>query len=334
VTVNRTVLIDDLLGSEDPAVRWRLMVRVLGEDPVSRRSQAVQQEVKDSPRVRSLLAGLNTAKHVYAKWQGAHWVLAALADIGYPSGDEALASAAQQVLETWLQDGFYAEFEARSKAEAYKKRGVAVMHGRYRRCASQQGNALYFLTKLGLIDQFAAHRLVERLLHWQWPDGGWNCDKNPQADSSSIMETLLPMCGLHLFGRETQTMRAVDAARRAAEVLLTRRLFKRRSDGTPIHPEFICLHYPLYWHYDFLGGLKAMAEVGLVDDPRCADALDLLEQKELPGGGWPAEKRYYKVASEDGLHADYVDWGGTSRGRMNAWVTTDALYVLRKAGRT
>jgi len=72
VSVNRTVLIDSLLGSEDPAVRWRLMVRVLGEDPVFPRVKAVQQEVKDSPRVRSLFAGLNTAKHVYAKWQGAH----------------------------------------------------------------------------------------------------------------------------------------------------------------------------------------------------------------------------------------------------------------------
>jgi len=74
------------------------------------------------------------------------------------------------------------------------------MQGRYRRCASQQGNALYFLTKLGLIDQFAADRLVERLLHWQWPDGGWNCDKNPQADSSSIMQTLLSMCGSTSLG--------------------------------------------------------------------------------------------------------------------------------------
>jgi hypothetical protein len=104
-----------------------------------------------------VLVGLNTATHVYAKWQGAHWVLAALADIGYPSGDEALASAAQQVLETWLQDRFYAEFEARSKAEAYKKRGVAVMQGRYRRCASQQGNALYFVT---LIDLWRDYRPI------------------------------------------------------------------------------------------------------------------------------------------------------------------------------
>jgi len=32
-------------------------------------------------------------------------------------------------------------------------------------------------------------------------------------------------------------------------------------------------------------------------------------------------------------NADYVNWGGTSRKRMNPWVTVDALAVLRAAGR-
>jgi hypothetical protein len=93
------------------------------------------------------------------------------------------------------------------------------------------------------------------------------------------------------------------------------------------------LHYPPYWHYDFLAGLKAIVEQGLIDDPRCADALDLLEQKELPGGGWPAERRFYHVSTNVELHADCVDWGPTSKHRINEWVTTDALYVLRATGR-
>ena len=28
-----------------------------------------------------------------------------------------------------------------------------------------------------------------------------------------------------------------------------------------------------------------------------------------------------------------VDWGGTSKLRMNEWVTADVLYVLKAAGR-
>jgi hypothetical protein len=332
--VRRTALVDSLLHSGEPSIRWR----VLDADAESAEVGQLQDQVRSSPRVRSLLARraadgrINSGGNVYAKWQGAHWVLATLADIGYPAGDASLSPLRDQVLECWLQDGFYVEFEAHSKAGAYRRAGVPIMHGRYRRCASQQGNALYALSQLGLLDD-NADQLVERLLHWQWPDGGWNCDKNPVADTSSFMETLIPMRGLALYGRLTNDQRAREAARRAAEVFLDRRLFKRRSNGRLIHPEFVQLHYPLYWHYDILGGLKVLAEVGVITDPRCADALDVLEQKELPDGGWPAERRYYKVSSQLELHADYVDWGGTSKLRMNEWVTSDALYVLRAAGR-
>jgi hypothetical protein len=204
--------------------------------------------------------------------------------------------------------------------------GVPVMAGRHRRCASQQGNALYAIVTLGLADE-RAERLVERLLHWQWPDGGWNCDKDPSADTSSFMETLTPLRGLAAYGH------AHDAVRRAAAVFLDRGLCKRRSDGEIIRAEFTQLHYPLYWHYDILGGLKVMAEAGLIGDPRCTFALDLLERKRLADGGFPSEARHYKVTGKVELGADSVDWGGTSRRLSNPWVSADAFCVLNAAGR-
>jgi hypothetical protein len=211
-------------------------------------------------------------------------------------------------------------------------RGVPVLNGRHRRCASQQGNALLAVVRLDLVDD-RAPRLVERLLHWQWPDGGWNCDRNPSADTSSFMETLPPMRALAAWSARTGDVEAGRAAARAAEVFLERRLFKRRSTGQVIHPEFTKLHYPLYWHYDLLAGLIAMAELGRIGDPRCADALDLLESKQLPDGGWPAEARYYRHSTTVALGNDDVDWGGTSTRRSNPWVTVDALAVLRAARR-
>jgi hypothetical protein len=235
-------------------------------------------------------------------------------------------------LDFWLGERFYREFEAKTKADVYTQEGVPVMRGRHRRCASQQGNALYCLLKLGLADK-RTERLAERLIHWQWPDGGWNCDKTPGADTSSFMETLLPMLGLGLLGRMRNNKQAAKAARKASEVFLSRDFFKRRSNGKIIHPEFLSLHYPLYWHYDILGGLKAMAELGLIKDPRCSAALDLLESRELADGGWAAEKRYYKVSKKVELGAEFVDWGGTGKKKMNPWVTADALYVLNAAGR-
>jgi hypothetical protein len=184
------------------------------------------------------------------------------------------------------------------------------------------------------IEDGRADSIVERLLHWQWPDGGWNCDRHPKADTSSFMETLLPMLGLASYALHHSSAEVSRAVGRASEVFLRRRLFRRASNGQVIHPDFVTLHYPLYWHYDFLGGLKAMALLGKIGDPRCAEALDLLEEKRLPDGGWPAERRYYKVRPHAfEANSDYVDWGGTNSRRMNEWVTADALAVLRSADR-
>jgi hypothetical protein len=329
---------DRLLSSGEPSVRWKTLVHVLGENPESKSAVALGNEVRASPRVLKLLGGRDASGRMvrgrgpYSKWQGAHWALAHLADIGYPRGDQSLAPMRDQVLEAWLDEEFFTEFETDDKARVYGRHGVPLMRGRYRRCGSQQGNALFMTLALGLDDGRCA-RLVERLLHWQWPDGGWNCDKDPSAATSSFTETLLPLRGLSLYAQATGDPSARKAALRAAEVFLERRLFRRRSGGNIIKQEFTKLHYPLYWHYDILGGLKAMAEAGLIGDPRCADALDLLESKRLADGGWPAEAKYYHVSDAVELGAEMVDWGETSSRVMNEWVTVDALSVLRAAGR-
>jgi len=318
------------------------MVRVVGEDPHSRKIRDLQKDIRNSPRARALLAGrdqrLVREAHVYAKWRGAHWTLAALAAIGYPAGDESLLPMRDQVLDYWLSSAFYQEFESRSSVpKSRSAEGVPKIQGRYRRCGSQQGNALYSITRLGLADQ-RSDGLVERLLHWQWPDGGWNCDRKPSAHISSFNESMLPMIGLAAHAERGGDDAARQAALRASEVFLRRRLFRRRTDGTVISPHWLRPKYPRYWHYDMLGGLRAMAEMGLIMDPRCADALDLLERKELPGGGWAAEGRFYKVAPNLDTSSRFgsislVDWGGSGQRRMNEWVTADALHVLRAAGR-
>jgi hypothetical protein len=147
------------------------------------------------------------------------------------------------------------------------------------------------------------------------------------------METLLPLRGLALYAQITGDKAVSQAADKAAEVFLCRSLFKRRSTGTPVRAEFLRLHYPLYWHYDILGGLKVMAEAGYVEDARCRDAIDLLLQKRLPDGGWPAESSFYRISEKEVAGTEIVDWGGTGKRRMNEWVTADALAVLAAAGR-
>jgi hypothetical protein len=309
-----------LLEAAEPAIRYKALAALKGPDaPETRRARA---EIPRSPIVLGLLAERDPEGrlhyHPYAKWQGAHWTLAALADIGYPPGDESLRPLLEQVY-AWLFGQSH-----RSKIKA--------IDGRTRRCASQEGNALFAALSLGLADE-RANRLAADLIGWQWPDGGWNCDKNPSADSSSFMESLIPLRALAHHARQTGSEASRAAAGRAAGVFLSRELFKRRSDGTIIYPDFVRLHYPCYWHYDILFGLKVIAEAGFLDDPRCAAALDLLESKRLPNGGFPAEAKYYHLGGAQPSNRSPVDWGGVSARQMNPWVTADALGVLAAAGR-
>jgi hypothetical protein len=336
--MTRPEIIDKLLKSEEPSIRWKAQVNVLGEKRENAKIHALEKEIKASPRMKALLQMVDKSgrpkENVYAKWQGAQWIFMILADIGYPRGDKFLLPTADELMKTWLGERFFNEVVIEKKADAYKNRlAIPLMQGRHRTCASQQGNALYSVLKLGLEDE-RTHQLAERLLYWQWPDGGWNCDKEPDADTSTFIHTLWSMRGLDLYAKENNDKKAAASVKRSAEVFLSRNLYKRASNGKVIREEFVKLHYPLYWHYDILGALKVFAEMDMTSDARFDDALDLLEEKELPGGGWPAESRYYtKVSNSISLGADYVDWGGTSGKKMNEWVTADALYVLRKFGR-
>jgi len=315
-------IMDKLLNSDEPSVRFKVSVNVLGKASESVEIVKLQKEIASSPRVRLLLSERGEDGKIpfgpYSKWYGAHWVLASLADIAYPPGDESLLPLREQVYE-WL-------FSSR-----HEKR-ITSIEGRVRRCASQEGNALYYLLALGLADA-RTEALAERLVKWQWPDGGWNCDKRPEAINSSFMESLIPLRALALHAKVIGNRASKMAAERAAEIFLKRRLYKRQRDGRVMNDDFVTLHYPCYWHYDILFGLKVMAEAGFIGDERCHDALDLLESRRLPDGGFPAEKKYYQVTEKKKTGRSLVDWGGTSKRRMNEFVTADALYVLKESGR-
>ena len=330
-------IIIQLLASDDPCIRLKTRLRVLGEDAALPEMRTMAEAVRSSDRVRAMVslrdADGRISGSAYAKFTGAHWILPILADLGYPAGDTDLVPLRDQVYATWLDPKHTQERVVERESARYKSQpGVPIIDGRARRCASQQGNALWSTLALGIEDG-RADELARLLIRWQWPDGGWNCDRKTGVVNSSYMESLIPMRALALHGRLAGDGASTEAALRASDIFLKRRLYRRQSDGSVMNEDFVKLHYPYYWHYDILFGLKVLGEMGLLGDPRCAEALDLLESKRLPDGGFPAERRHYRVVETPANGGSLVDWGGTSRKRMNPWVTIDALAVLRKAGR-
>ncbi|MFX0211953.1 MAG: hypothetical protein ACFFDT_38615 [Candidatus Hodarchaeota archaeon] len=147
------------------------------------------------------------------------------------------------------------------------------------------------------------------------------------------MESPIPLRVLALHARKTNDSVSQDVAKSAAEIFLKRKIYKRQIDGSIIKDDLVKLHYPCYWHCEILFGLKILAEADFTDE-RCTDALDLLESKQLSNSGFPAETKYYQVTTNVKRSGKpLVNWGGVSQNRMNEFVTVDALYVLKKAGR-
>jgi hypothetical protein len=301
-----------LLDSDEPAIRLLAKRDLLG----TKRPREAEQ-VLEGPLVRALLAGQKPdggfGGHPYGKWGGAHWRLVSLVELGVPAGEPRCVAAAETVL-GWLTGPGH-------------RRGVQVINGLTRRCASQEGNALAVCCRLGLADDSRVRLLAESLVEWQWPDGGWNCDRRATGRRSSFHESLPPMWGLHEHAEATGDSDAKAAADRTAELFLEHRIFRRLSDGEPIHPSFTALHYPPFWHYDALQALVVLARMGRAGDPRAADAVALVRDRRLPDGRWRAGGRWWKQPGSAGSNVEVVDWG---RG-PSEMVTLNALRVLSAA---
>jgi hypothetical protein len=307
--------VDWLLESDEPGIVAQAKRDLLDEPTPAEAARALE-----GPKVRTLLAGQQAdggfGTHVYAKWGGAHWRLVSLVELGVPAGEPRCLAAVETVL-AWLT------------GKGHRDR-IPVIDGLTRRCGSQEGNALAVCCRLGLADDPRVRLLAESLVEWQWPDGGWNCDKKASGYRSSFNESLPPMWGLHEYWAATGETGAREAAMRTAELFLEHRLFRALATGEPIRESFVTVHSPPFWHYDFFQALVVLARMGLADDPRAADGLDLLEERQLPDGRWRAGGRWWRAPGSKGSNVEAVDWGSGP----SELLTLHALRVLRAAGRS
>ncbi len=306
--------IDWLLQSTEPAIRYLTRRDVLGETSPDKAG------LLDGPIVRTLLEGQQPdggfGGHPYKKWGGAHWRLVSLVELGMPAGDPRATNAAETVLH-WLTGTSHL-------------RNVPVINGLARRCGSQEGNALAVASRLGMAHDPRVQLMASSLVSWQWPDGGWNCDRRPQAHRSSFHETLAPTWGLHEYATATGDGAAADAARGAAELFLSHRIFRSLKTGEPISREVTTLHWPPYWHYDVLQALVVLARMGLATDDRTSDALELVRARRTDEDGrWRASARWWKPPGGTRA-AEAVDWNIDDSG--DRMVSLRALTVLRASG--
>jgi len=315
-------LVEYFSAHQNPSIRYMFLTGYENLAPTSPRLKKVMEEVRSSELVAALVGTLTESGEIpfnaYSKWRGAFWTLLQLVDLGYPPGDSALVPLMEQNHE-WLLD------------PAFLKR-IPQINGRWRRCALQEAGSVLADVHFGFVTA-KTEELVEQVLKWQWPDGGWNCDKKPPASHSSFYETWIPLRALNAYARVSRDDRVRQAVEKAAEVFLRHRLYKKSTGEDIILPNFMQLAYPAYWHYDVLVGLLLMDEIGRLSDPRCKDALDWLESRQLPGGGFPADVKYFTTSLKAASGVSPVNWGAPNVRKQNDFITVRSLGILKKAGR-
>jgi hypothetical protein len=163
--------------------------------------------------------------------------------------------------------------------------------------------------------------VVARLVSDQLKDGGWNCWTERGSVRSSFATTINVLEGLRAHERATGgSAESIAARRRGEEYLLERKLFRRKSTGEVVNPDWLQFSFPTRWHYDVLRALEYFRAAGDPPDARVGEAIDLLRSKQQPDGTWrlentPPGKVHFALEAGDGL--------------PSRWNTLRALRVLR-----
>lgn len=298
----RSSVLQWLLDS-DPAIRWQVM-RDLMDEP---------EETVAGERARVASEGWGAwllalqgpdgqwggGPYIYPGWISTTDTLLVLRDLGLDPASDQARRAISLVCDnsTWGP-----EFE---DAPFFEGEVEPCINGRVLAAGAYFGEA--------------SDRLVDRLLHEQLEDGGWNCEA-PRSKRSSFHSTICVLEGLLEYEQAKGATTAVtDARLRGQEYLLERRMLRSLSTGEVIDPAWTQLSFPTRWHYDVLWGLDYLRRAGLAPDQRVAEAIDLVEKKRDAYDRWPLENPH---AGE--VHFEMED--GT--GKPSRWNTLRALRVL------
>lgn len=198
------------------------------------------------------------------------------------------------------------------------------------------GNMVRTLFKFG----YGEDRRVQRAIDWfpdhQQEDGGWNCDyPEKRVKHSSFMSTIEPLWAYSEIPHGKWSRRMKRSIERGAEFLLMHRVYKSDNHHwRPTYPFFTQLHFPMYYFYDALHGLRVLTKLGYADDDRTRDAVHLLLSKQNPDGTWNLEGDWYR-------EGDFFYASGKGRktlvdveeiGKPSKWITLNCYRVLSQTG--
>ncbi len=328
------IAIDWLLepDSENPGVRYFALRDLLGLGPEDAEVREAQAAVMATGPVPRILAAQHpdgywaTPGAGYGpKYQGTAWQIVFLGELGADGADARVAAGCRYLLEhtQTATGGFGCSAALRTPPPP-----SSVIH-----CLN--GNLLWALIGLGWLEDPRIGRAIEwqaRSITGSDPDvryyrsgtsgPGFACGVNQgQPCGWGAAKAIRALLAVPPHLRDAETKRALELG---AEFFLSRNPahadypYSERVSGTWFRFGF--LHS--YWS-DVLEVTENLVDLGYGNDPRLADAFDLILSKRDAAGRWRLEN------SLNGKTWAPIE----AKGKPSKWITLRALRTLRKAGR-
>ncbi len=341
-------VVDWLLSHESPSIRYFALRDLKGVSLSDSSASRIQSEIAEWGPVAGLLAKQDSKGYwalpedcYWPKWTGTIWNVILLGEMGISSSHPSVVAGCEYLLNAAMsQDKSWPPPKSRSDQEAYRSL--------WEPCVT--GNMARTLTVFGYGQDLRVRSMFEFLVRTQLPDGGWNCEFGEwgvKISHSSFMSTIEPLWAFSELDRNLWPKGSKDVGDRAAEFLLVHRLYKSDQTGKVIDEEWTRLHFPLFYFYDILHGLRVLADLGYGSDERVSDALQLIQQKQLADGTWPMESTYVNALRWNYLKDPATGaWHEERRentavipeiyhhlgkvGERNPWITLNVLRTLKK----
>jgi hypothetical protein len=335
-------VIDWLLEEDEPSVRYHTISLLLGQNE----SESSVRKARDLIGSKGWAAKIldkqkektywDNPKSCYVpKYSSSSWQLLVLADLGVSRKDSRVSKAVEHLLDL---------HNVESGGVSLRPRG----HPKFEPHICATGNMVRALAKFGYAEDDRVLKSLEWLISKQLPDGGWNC--SPPGKHGSFMSTIQPVWALSEMMSHDARRGWEISAKRGSEFLLKHRVYKSDMDDSVVLLDFMRLHYPLHYSYDFLHGLRVLTELGVKNDPRINDAVSLLLEKRQSDGKWLLEGVYRGWRHSHAMHGEETvsrpeerelitqGWGTEKTiqieeaGKPSKWITLQALLVLKRLG--
>lgn len=305
------------------------------DDPAMKRAR---EKIIDYAPVRKLLRLQNGEGYwppkdtcYTPKWTSTVWPLMLLGEMGVPA-NERVKSACERFL--GLHQWRTGSFVCPSRFDRFK--GKNVWEGWSSKVWDEPcltGNMIRTLLVLGYENDPRVKRAIDWMPEQQLEDGGWNCDyPEKKVKHSSFMSTVEPLWAYSEIPRSRWTRKMKRTVDRGAEFLLMHRVYKSDhhhwKHSLPFATTF---HFPMYYFYDALHGLRVLSKLGYADDERVRDAAHLIISKRSPDGKWLLEGDWSREPdAQKNKRKALVEieelW------EPSKWITLNACRVLTSTG--